>query len=356
MTEPKARKFEIKPAVREALPLIVSFVGESSSGKTYSALRVASGIRAVMGGDICVIDTEARRALHYADMFQFQHLDMKSPFSPLDYLAAVECATKSGAKTIVIDSLSHEHEGPGGVLEWHEAELTRLAGADYKKRDKMNFTAWIKPKSARQRLINTLLQLGVSLVLCFRAKEKIELTKGGKPVQMGWMPIGGSEWKFQATVQFLLYPNSGGVPTLESEKLGEQQIIKIPKQFEQLLQQHRGPVDESIGEYMAAFVEGFDVPASRPAAPASPSSKAISQAQASLLFTRMGERAKAIGVKPADVEAWLREGLPKLGVDSIKKIPASRFESLLARIDRVEEADIADVATQPEPKQASLGE
>ena len=48
------RKFEDKEAVREAVPLLVGLFGASSSGKTYSALRLASGMREVTGGDIYV--------------------------------------------------------------------------------------------------------------------------------------------------------------------------------------------------------------------------------------------------------------------------------------------------------------
>lgn len=41
--------------------------------------------------------------------------------------AAFRFAKKSSAGVVVIDSCSHEHDGPGGLLEQHEAELTRMA-------------------------------------------------------------------------------------------------------------------------------------------------------------------------------------------------------------------------------------
>ena len=40
-------------------------------------------------GDIHVIDTEARRALHYASYFKFRHTPFDAPFGSLDYLAAM---------------------------------------------------------------------------------------------------------------------------------------------------------------------------------------------------------------------------------------------------------------------------
>ena len=115
MTESK-RTFIDEPGNRNGgTPILIGLVGPSGSGKTYSALRLATGIQSVVGGDIFVIDTEARRSLHYADKFNFRFLQFDPPFGPLDYLAAIRHCVSKGAKTIVVDSMSHEHEGKGGV-------------------------------------------------------------------------------------------------------------------------------------------------------------------------------------------------------------------------------------------------
>ncbi len=39
------------------------------------------------------------------------------------------------ANVVIDDSMSHEHIGAGGYLEAHEAELDRLAGKDWGKRE-----------------------------------------------------------------------------------------------------------------------------------------------------------------------------------------------------------------------------
>src|SRR5581483_7738128 len=161
MPQPRSetRSFEDKPAVRERVPLLVGLVGPSGSGKTFSALRMATGIQRVAGGDIYVIDTEAKRALHYADMFKFRHIPFLAPFGSLDYLAAINHCVKKGAKTIVIDSMSHEHKGPGGVLEEHQAEMERLAAAWKTSLDKTNMPAWAAPKAKRRTLLNAITQM-----------------------------------------------------------------------------------------------------------------------------------------------------------------------------------------------------
>ena len=59
-----ARIFTDAPATREHVPLLIGLMGPSGVGKTYSALRLATGIQTVTGGDIFVIDTETNRAKH----------------------------------------------------------------------------------------------------------------------------------------------------------------------------------------------------------------------------------------------------------------------------------------------------
>lgn len=249
-----SRTFEDKPAHRERVPLMIGLMGPSGGGKTFSALRLAAGIQRVAGGDVFMVDTEARRGLHYADQFSFRHLEFGAPFSPLDYLAAIEHCVAKGATTVIVDSMSHEHEGPGGVLEMHEAELERMGGGD-----KNNFRAWSAPKQARRRLINSLLQMPCNFIFCFRAKEK---TKPGEDasgkkglVEMGFMPIAGEEFVYEMTINALLLPNAGGVPTWKSDFRGERAMIKLPTQFAALFAMPQ-PLSEDTGEAMAKWAAG----------------------------------------------------------------------------------------------------
>lgn len=253
------RVFEDSPAVREATPLIIGLDGPSGSGKTFSALRLATGIQRVVGGEIFFIDTEARRALHYADKFKFRHLPFGAPFSPLDYLAAIQHCVSKGGKTIVIDSLSHEHEGPGGVLEMHEQEVQRLAQLWNAKPSAVQMTAWSEPKKQRRRLINTILQLNVNLICCFRAKEKLKIQKGKDPIDMGWMPIAGEEFVFEMALCCLLLPGAKGVPTWQSDYPGERMMMKLPGQFVDLFGEVK-QLDEATGQSLAEWSAGVTAP------------------------------------------------------------------------------------------------
>lgn len=251
-------RFSLSPARRGALPLFIGLCGPSGSGKTYSALRLATGIQKVAGGELAVIDTEANRALHYADAFKFQHMPFAPPFSPDDYWEAIEECIKRGAKTVVIDSMSHEHEGPGGVLEWHEAEAQRLAKAWNQQPSAVQFPAWAKPKAARRRLLNNILQVDVNLICCFRAKRKVEMPKNGgkkQPVDMGWMPIAGNEYAYEMTALGVLPPGSKGIPDWNCPDPGTEMVVKRPAQFEGILKSGQ-QLSESMGEAMAKWAKG----------------------------------------------------------------------------------------------------
>jgi energy-coupling factor transporter ATP-binding protein EcfA2 len=250
-----SRTFEDSPAVRSRVPLLIGLTGASGSGKTFSALELATGIQRVTGGDIGYVDTEAKRALHYADTFKFRHLPFGSPFGPIDYLAAIEHFVSKGVRTIVVDSMSHEHEGPGGVLEMHEAEAVRLAAQWKTSLDAVKMSAWQKPKSERRRLLNAILQMPANFVFCFRAKEKLKIVAGQKPKPLGWMPIAGEEFVYEMTLNCLLYPGSNGVPSWHPEELGEKAIIKLPAQFKGILGD-RQPLTRDIGEKLAKWAEG----------------------------------------------------------------------------------------------------
>lgn len=249
------RTFEDSPARRERVPLWIGLVGPSGGGKTFSALRLAAGIERVTAKPTFVIDTEARRSLHYADRFRFRHVPFGEPFGSLDYLAAVKHCVDRGAGQIVIDSMSHEHEGPGGHLEAHDKEAKRLAEKWKVSEKAAGMSAWIQPKADRRRMINSILQLPVSVIFCFRAKEKIKIVKNKDPEPLGWMALAGEELVFEMAMSTLLLPGAGGVPTWHPEQPGERATIKLPAQFRQLFQESR-PLDEEHGVALATWAAG----------------------------------------------------------------------------------------------------
>lgn len=252
------RNFEAKTAVREHVPLLIGLVGPSSSGKTKSALLIAEGIQSIVGGDVFGIDTESRRMGHYAAEHRFQHVEFNAPFGSLDYLAALRYCAGKGGKTIIVDSATHEHEGPGGLIDFQEKELDRLAGDDWAKRERVKMLAWQKPKAARRQLISGLLQLNANFIFCFRAREKTKPMKvNGKTeiVELGFMPIAGEEFLFEMTVNCMLPPKSNGVPVWQSEHIGERGIMKLPSYLAHAFPANKS-IDVATGRTLALWAKG----------------------------------------------------------------------------------------------------
>lgn len=270
------REFKIEPAIRKRVPLWISVNGPSGCGKTKSALRIAAGAQKVVGGRVAVVDTENDRALHYADEFEqaygyrFDHIRFAPPFGSLHYLRAILTAAQNGATVIVVDSGSHEHDGIGGLLEEHEAEIDRMQEEQQRRygkssdREALSMAAWKQPKMDRRRMINELMQLGVILIWCFRAKPKQDMEAKGKDRDKGFMPVSGDDLLFEMTVSMMLPALSEGIPDWNPTKKGERASVKKGP-FKKLFQRGR-QVDEEIGNAMATWALGSAVPEASAAA------------------------------------------------------------------------------------------
>jgi ribosomal protein S25 len=255
------RNFVIQHAIRSEVPLFFGLFGPSNSGKTFSALRIARGIQKVKPGPIMFLDTENRRALHYADMFDFEHIDFRPPFGSLDYLKALQDIESANPSCIIVDSMSHEHDGEGGLIDYQEKEVFRMAGNDYEKQKRVQGLAWSKPKQARRKLLNGILRLNTNIIFCFRAKQSTKPVKNPKTgkqefVQFGFVPIAGDEFSFEMTINCFLPPHSRGIPDWNSDLPGERLMMKLPEQFIGEFDRPGIQLDESIGEELAIWAKG----------------------------------------------------------------------------------------------------
>ena len=64
---------------------------------------------------------QARQVLRAA--LSFDHAEIREPYRPEKYVTAVERSREKGHAVLIINSMSHEWAGLGGLLDWHEQEL-----------------------------------------------------------------------------------------------------------------------------------------------------------------------------------------------------------------------------------------
>jgi len=318
-----------KPAKRVNVPLLIGIAGGTGSGKTYSALRLATGLAGK--GKIAVIDTEAGRALHYADQFKFDHDDLRPPFAPAAYAEAIAEADAANYSVIVVDSVSHVWAGDGGVLEMQEDELERMAKGDWKKREACKMASWIKPKMAHKKMVSRLLQIRAHVILCLRAEERVEMVKNDKgkyeivpkrtPIGLdGWVPICESKLPYELTLSTLLLHTTPGVP----------QWIKLQEQHKPFFQAGK-PIDEHSGEHLAAWAKGTAGESARnpsgvPQNAAEIPADTLTQEQVKTLMDKVREGG-------GDVGRFMEWACREYGIETLLEIQQQRMGELEAKIE-----------------------
>lgn len=316
--------YTFRPAIREKVGLLIGLVGCSGSGKTYTAMRLASGIVG-KGKRFAVIDTEARRSLHYAGMFDFDMCEVKAPFRPEAYSEAIKAADEAGYEAIVVDSFSHEWAGEGGILDWQEHELDRMAGDDWKKREACKMAAWIKPKMGHKQMIQRLLQVRANLILCFRAEEKVKMEKDANNktviVPIGWQPICSKEVPYEMTVSFLLTPDKPGYP----------HPLKLQEQHKPLFPLDR-PINEESGRKVAEWAAGGIKTEAKQEAIIEPQKEAATGDEfvppSPLSFDDLREKILEAKAVPHLKNVWVKyvEDIKLLSLEELKRLTAVKDE------------------------------
>lgn len=175
----------------------IAVTGPSGSGKTYSSLLWATVL--AEGGKIAVIDTERDSAKLYADRFEFDTLSMAPPYHPDRLIEALKVAESEGYACVVIDSLTHFWNGPGGILE-----IVDQAGAASKGN---NFAGWKVATPIQQRMVDTLLSFNGHIISTMRAKTEYSLERNehgrSVPRKVGMAPQqrDGMEYEFTMVLE-----------------------------------------------------------------------------------------------------------------------------------------------------------
>lgn len=183
---------QLQTAERKRAKIKMGLQGPSGSGKTYSALLLAFGLC----GDwtkIAVIDSENNSSNLYDHLGKYKVVNIQAPFTPESYIEAIHLCEKASMEVIIIDSVSHEWEGQGGLLE----VLNNMVGNSY--------TNWNKLTPRHHSFIQNILQSPLHVISTIRSKQDYVLSeKNGKmiPEKIGLKAITREGLDYEFTLVF----------------------------------------------------------------------------------------------------------------------------------------------------------
>lgn len=232
---------EIRPAQREGARLVIGLAGWTGCGKTNTAILLAYGLAGYDASKVGFIDTENKRGSLLADVLQtadpptnvpFLIGDLVAPFSPQRYIEAINDFEKSGVEVCIVDSISHEHEGPGGLID--------IAGEDNKY--------WNRAKREHKKFVNALLQSSMHIIVCVRAREKVDMAKANGKTEYqdkGLQPVTEKNLMFDMTASLMMYDQGT-----------RQEKLKVPGALQAILGRGTGYITAADGKAIRDWVDG----------------------------------------------------------------------------------------------------
>jgi hypothetical protein len=191
---------ELKQSNRNQARIRIALQGVSGSGKSYSSLLLAYGI-CQDWRRIAVIDTEHQSAHLYSHLGEYNVLNLTAPYTTERYIEAIDVCEKAGMDVIIVDSLSANWEGTGGILDYH----ANMAGN--------SFTNWSKLTPKLNTLVQKILTSSCHIISTIRSKQDYVITeKNGKqvPENVGMKGIirDGTDYEYTIVMELDIYNNA----------------------------------------------------------------------------------------------------------------------------------------------------
>jgi hypothetical protein len=186
---------QLQKATRKKVKLRLGLSAVSGGGKTYSSLLLAKGLVGDLS-KVAVIDTENNSASLYSHLGDFNTIELTSPYTPERYIQAIKTCEDAGMECIIIDSITHEWDGKGGMLEIHSS----MTGN--------SFTNWSSLTPRHQKFIDSILHSKCHVITTVRRKQDYELSTNDKgkitPTKVGLKEVTREGFEYELTVNFNL--------------------------------------------------------------------------------------------------------------------------------------------------------
>lgn len=214
-----------KKAERKRAKLRLGISGISGSGKTWSALEIATG----MGGKIAMIDTESGRGELYGEDFDYDVMQITVPYSVEKYIHAIKQSEALGYDILIIDSMSHAWMGEGGVLS-----VVDNAGTN-------KFTSGWKVGTPKQNaLVDAIISSKLHIIFTMRSKADyvLETNSNGKqqPRKVGMAPVQREGLEYECTLYMDMSQEHIAFVSKDNTKIyKDNQYVKPSKEMGQKL-------------------------------------------------------------------------------------------------------------------------
>ncbi|AMA49986.1 AAA family ATPase [Flavobacterium covae] len=181
---------QLRQSERRKAKIKMALQGSAGAGKTYSSLLLAQGLTNGDLSKVAIIDTENGSADLYAHLGNYNVLTLTPPFTPDNYIKAIDVCEKAGIEVIIIDSISHCWDY---LLDYHSS----LAGN--------SFTNWAKIKPLEKAFMDKILQCDAHVIATMRTKQDYVLNqKDGKfiPEKVGLKAVQRDGLDYEFTIVF----------------------------------------------------------------------------------------------------------------------------------------------------------
>lgn len=176
-----------KKATKKQAKLRLALFGVSGSGKTYSALRLATGL-AGEKGKIAVIDTENKTACKYSNKFDFDVCECETP-SINNIMLLLKDAGEYDV--LIIDSLTHAWDEL--IDKVNKIAKTKFGGNSW--------SAWSEGTPKQRLFIKALMSFKGHLIVTMRSETNWEIQENEKgkkvPVRIGTAPKQGKNIEYE---------------------------------------------------------------------------------------------------------------------------------------------------------------
>jgi len=191
-----ANEFQPRKAQKHSVKLKMAIQGPSGSGKTEGALALAKNF--VPNAKILVVDTENESASLYADRYDFDTIPLTAPYTSERYRKAMQAAVDGGYDVLIVDSLTQQWDGEGGILRRKEA-LDRQPGSN-------SYTNWSTYTPEHTQFVEFIKQIPIHTICTLRTKQEYVLETNAKgkqqPRKVGLAPIQRDGLEYEFTIVF----------------------------------------------------------------------------------------------------------------------------------------------------------